>query len=360
MTDFASIRRRFPYLDECVYLNTAAAGLTFTGQGAAAAAFYDDVKSKGMNGALAWRAMAGEVAAMLARLLCTSPERIGFVGSTTEAINLLARSLPYRPGESVVVAADEFPSVRLPWDRLPGPAPEVVLVPIPREAERTEALLAAIDERTRILAVSHIHWGTGTRVDLKALAARCRKVGARLLVDGIQAVGAVPVEAELADFYCAAVFKWLISGFGLGFYVLEPSLAVELRPAFVGYFNAASTSLRYGHIDYPGLYALRSALAFLDEVGWDSIYSRVDSLGGQVMRMVDPRSLVTPASRGGIVCFRPKDAPGLLARLEHEGIYVAERGGNIRVSPHFYNSDADVERLGFALARLEGQPIDQP
>ena len=355
MLDIAKVRAAFPHLSDCVYLNTAAAGLSWSGEGRAAAEFYDFGKSRGMGGTLEWAAKVSAAKAELGNLMQVPPHCIHFVGSTTEALNLIALSLPLRPGERVVMAEDEFPSVVQAWMGWQSRGVELVQVPIAREALRTDALCEAITAGTRVLAVSHIHWRTGTRVDLERLGARCRKHDCRLIVDGVQAVGAIPVAAGIADAYCASVFKWLLSGFGLGFLTLSERLAAELTPALRGYGNEPpSRSIRYGHINYPGVYALQGTLDFMRSVGWDVIHGRVASLARRTMELLRGHGfeIITPAdAHGGIVSIQHESASTLVRSLADQAIFVEDRGPVVRASAHFYNNDEDIERFVSALAR---------
>src|SRR5215471_13083235 len=149
---------RFPYLDECVYLNTAAAGVSWIGQGQAAAEFYDRATARGFNGMSVWRKPAAQVRASIARLLNVREDEVRFVASTTEGLNLVASSLPWRRGDEVVVAADEFPSVIAACERAESMGATVCRVSIAAEADRERALIAAITPATRMLAASHVHW----------------------------------------------------------------------------------------------------------------------------------------------------------------------------------------------------------
>ncbi len=276
MLDMERIRAAFPHLARTVYLNTAAAGLSWVGLGKAAAEFYDVGKSTGMGGALDWAAKVAAAKWELANLMGVPADSIHFVGSTTEALNLVALGLPLKRGDRIVMAQDEFPSVRESWLGWQNRGVDVVQVPITHEVERTEALCAAVKPGVRALAVSHVHWRTGTQVDLVRIRACCSEYDCRLIVDGVQAVGAIPVQAGIADAYCASVFKWLLSGFGLGFVVLSERLAGELTPVLRGYNNEPpSRSLRYGHLNYPGIYALQASLEYLRSLGWDSIHAQV-------------------------------------------------------------------------------------
>jgi cysteine desulfurase / selenocysteine lyase len=356
MLDIAPTRAAFPFLTENTYLNTAAAGLSWKGQGTVAAGFFDAAKSQGVLGASQWAAKAVATKTELAALLGVPSHRIHFVGSTTEALNIVALSLPLASGARVVLADDEFPSVvHCWWSRLQSGV-ELVRVPIPDESKRTEALCAAINGRVRVLAVSHVHWRTGTRVDLEQLAQRCREHDCRLIVDGVQALGAIPVEAGVADAYCASVFKWLLSGFGLGVLVVGEQLAAELVPAVRGYRNEPpERSVSYGQVNYPGIYALQASLEYLRSVGWDNVHAQVNGLARRAMAGLHAQGfeVVTPDNgHAGIVSIRHPEASRLVSELARERIFVEDRDSIIRASPHFYNTDEEIDRFISALARL--------
>jgi cysteine desulfurase / selenocysteine lyase len=355
----ARVRAHFPFLDRCTYLNTAAAGVSWAGQGAAAAAFYDEAKSSGMAGMPVWQARAARVREQLARMTHASPHEIRFVGTTSEGINLVAHGVRYRPGEEVVMAADEFPSVRLAWDdvarRLGGPI--VRHVPVPSEAEREGALLAALTTATRVLAVSHVHWVTGTRVDLARLGAACRANGTLLVVDGVQALGAVPVDLAAVDVYCAAVFKWLLSGFGLAVLVVRDAALERLSPSFRGYNNPPpSAELQASHVNYPGIYALGGTLDHVEAtVGWSRVHARVASLVAELAGALEGRGLAVvapPGARAGIVSVPLPEPVAVRDALRARGVHVEARDGLLRISPHFYNSVDDLAAFLDALSEL--------
>jgi selenocysteine lyase/cysteine desulfurase len=356
MLELDEVRASFPYLSLCTYLNTASAGLSWHGQGAAVAEFYDTDKAKGINGMDRWRAKADAARAELASLLNVKAHNVHFVSSTTEGLNAIALSLPLMRGARVVVAEDEFPSVVLAWQSLESRGVEVVRVPIPSEAQRSDALAAAVVGGTRVLAVSHVHWRTGTRVDLAQLSAVCRKQDCRLIVDGAHAVGAVPVDGARVDAYCSPVFKWLLSGFGLGFVTLSDTLAAELTPAIRGYSNEPpSRSLTYSHINYPGIYGLHATLVRLRAIGWEKIHSRVASLSAHAANALRRSGLdvLTPErAHGGIISFRHPQGAALVQTLASQSIFVEDGGAVVRVSPHFYNTEEEVDRFVAALERL--------
>ena len=124
---------------------------------------------------------------------------VEFFSGTTDALNIIGHSIHWRAGDEVVVAEDEFPSVRLAWQAAEKAGANIKHVVIPSEAERESALIAALSVNTRVLAVAHVHTFTGTRLDLDKLGAACRSRDCLLVVDGIHALGATPVDLENVD-----------------------------------------------------------------------------------------------------------------------------------------------------------------
>jgi cysteine desulfurase / selenocysteine lyase len=352
--DIDSVRADFPHLEKCTYLNTASAGLSWAGQGRAAADFYDNAKSRGIGGQPDWASKLDDTRRELGEVIHVPPRDIHFVGSTTEALNLIALSLPLARGDQVVVAEDEFPSVVQPWMTLQSRGVQLIRVPVSRESDRTRLLCEAITDSVRVVAVSHVHWRTGGLIDLAALSKVCQQHDCRLIVDGVQAVGAVAVDAGLADAYCASVFKWLLSGFGLGFVSVSERLTQQLTPVFRGYANEPpSHSISYGHINYPGIYALRMSLEYLQSVGWEHIHGRVASLAQRSISALRERGfdVLTPeGAHAGIVSMRHPTSTRIARSLAEQSIFVEDGTPILRVSPHFYNTEDEVDRFVDAVA----------
>ncbi|MGH8320059.1 MAG: aminotransferase class V-fold PLP-dependent enzyme [Steroidobacteraceae bacterium] len=353
MTDLSAVREWFPFAGEALYLNTATAGLSWKGLGEASAAFYE-AKLRGICGRSEWVATAARARARLATLLGVDADSVSFTGNATEALNLACHGLPLPPGSRIAIAADEFPSVWQACCSLRKSGIECTPVAIPSENLRTEALAAAAAD-TQVLAVSHVHWRTGTCVDLEQLAAACARSGAWLIVDGVQAVGAMRVRAALADAYCGSSFKWLLSGFGLGFMTFSERLAQQWTPPFRGYANEwPSRDPQYGHLDYPGIYALGASLAFLGSLGWEAIFRQVAQLSARLSDQLLEHGfeVLTPrAASAGIVSISRDDAGEVVERLAQESIFVEDRDSIVRASPHFYNTEAEVDRFVAALTK---------
>lgn len=351
-----SLRDPFPHLRQCVYLDTAAVGLTWQGHGAAVARFYDEVKSRGHDARPEWLAMTRRVRERLAAWLGVTPADVTFVSNTTEALNHVAIGLRLSAGDRVVLAADEFPSVVRPWAHAQEAGAQIAHVPVADEAARSSALRDALDDRTRVLAVSHTHSGTGTTLALAPLAAACRANDALLVVDGIQALGAVPVDLAGVDVYAAAFFKWMLSGFGIGVLVTSARGRARMRPVFLGYANEADPNeLQYAHVNIPAMYGLDATLDFLEHVGWPTIHARVRELGVHLVAGARARGLdlVTPPDAcAGIYVLRCADGEGVARALGERGIRVSPRGAGIRLSPHYYNTPEEVDACLDAYALL--------
>jgi cysteine desulfurase/selenocysteine lyase len=354
--DPAPWRDAFAHLRERVYLDTAAAGLCWSGHGAAVARFYDQIKSRGFDARPEWQAMTQAVRGRLAALLGTAPDAVTFVSNATEALNLAAHSLQFAPGDRIVMAADEFPSVAQVWQVARRAGAEILTIPVPHEAERTSALLDAAGTNTRLLVVSQTHWGTGTTLDLSALGRHCRAHGTLLMVDGTQAMGAVPTDLSPVDIYAASFFKWMLSGFGIGLLATSAQARAAMQPAYQGYANLDHPDeLQYAHVNVPAMYGLDATLDFFESIGWPVVFQRVRDLGSHLVEAAARRrlDLVTPPHmRAGIFVFRCRDGEAVRLELARRNISVSARGSGIRVSPHFYNTTDDIDQCLSALADI--------
>lgn len=356
LLELPELRSGFPHLQSRIYLDTAAAGLTWQGHGAAVARFYDDIKSRGYDARPEWQAMTERVRGRLAEWLAVTAADVTFVSNSTEGLNLAALSLQFDVGDRVVLAADEFPSVARVWEAAARAGAEVVRVPIASEAVREDALLSALDGHTRVLAVSQTHSSTGTTVDLGRLSEACRRHGALLMVDGMQAMGAVPTRLAEVDIYASSFFKWMLSGFGVGVLVTSAQARASMRPAYRGYKNMDDESeLQYAHVNIPAMYGLDATLDFFERIGWQTVYRRVRDLGGHLLESAAAHRLdvVTPAgARAGIFVVRCPNGEAMQRELAASGISVSARGAGLRLSPHFYNMPEEIDRCLAAIANL--------
>ncbi len=345
----ARVRADFPYLSHRVYLLSAAVGLPFPGAAAAASQYFLDVAAHAFDARSLWHRPLTSAKERVARLLDVPIEDVGFFRNTSEVVNLVANSVKWQPGDEVVVLADEYPCNVLPWTGAEEAGATVVRVNPGNGLERQQRLLDALTKRTRVLSVSHVHYLTGTRLDLTLLGRACREVGAVLVVDGIQALGATPVDLSYVDVYGASVFKWLLSGFGTAIGVFRERARTVLTPVFRSYGNPApSTTFEYAAPNYPGLYVLDATLAYLEGLGWERVFEQVDALASHVLDALDKMQLevVTPRdAHAGVVCIDGLDSMAVAEGMKQRGVDIGGSMGPVTVAPHFYNSHEDIDRF---------------
>ena len=308
---------------------------------------------------------------LLARLLGTAPETIGIVRSTAHGISLLAQGLDWRPGDNVVGARGEYPANVYPWMALRDRGVEHRLAEPVEGRVTPDSVLSLVDDRTRVVALSHVAFWNGYRVDLSAIGAECRRRGVLFAVDAIQSVGALRVDlAELpVDFMVAAAHKWQLGPVGIGFCACRPELLPRLRPVLVGtgtvkrsdeYFDydydLRDTARRFEESQISPLLAAAYAAAvdLLLEAGPEAVERRVLDLAARLAHGLADRGceLVDPWPRtveesSGIVGFRRPGttAAELLGELEAAGVVGRVRGDCVRLSPHFYTTEEEVDRV---------------
>ncbi len=304
------------------------------------------------------------IRAASAMLLNCDPESVAVATGASHGISLVACGLDWSPGDHVVVPTGEFPSVTLPWRDLAQRGVDV-------EWADPTAVVDAIRADTRVVAVGHVNFATGRRLDLDAIGDRCRAVGALLLVDASQSLGVVPVDARSCGAAVVAVagYKWLLSPYGTGVTYVHPDWVDRFRlPTFnwatiVGAddFNKLvdlEPQQRPGAIrfDAPETAAfiqgraLAESLEFLNEVGVERIKTHVtallDRLLGALPETVAVESSLIPAHRSSIVRLVPVgDVRALYGRLYAAGIKVSLREGGLRVAPGVWNTAEDIDRL---------------
>ncbi|MEZ4711888.1 MAG: aminotransferase class V-fold PLP-dependent enzyme [Caldilineaceae bacterium] len=334
--------------------------------------FFQD-KVLGEVGRLRFEETAQRARQQVAQLFGVASDEIAFLSSTSDGVNLLAHALEWQPGDNVVICDVEFPSDVLPWTRLERAGVEIRVV---RQCDWYVALddiEAAIDARTRVVAVSHVSYFTGQRLDLAALSARVHAKGALLLVDATHAAGAVPVAAALADVVVCSCYKWLLGVHGVGIFYWNRARLPDLQPPFLGWHSAAAgpekaaptqftlraDAARFepGNPSFMNIYVLENALSRILEIGIPTIEEHVLELSSQVWQGVHDAGygLMTPAAaneRAGNICFQAPDIAGLTQALAQRGVLVWGGDGRIRVSTHLYNTEEDVAAFTGALAAL--------
>jgi len=314
-----------------------------------------------------------------ARLFSVKPEEITFLSNASEGINNVAYGLDWRSGDNVVVADVEFPSGILPWTRFEQLGVEVRVVRHKRWFIDLEDIAAMIDERTRVVTISHVSMFTGQRIDLESLSRLVRSSNALLLLDATHAAGVVPVDASLADIMVSSCYKWLLGIHGAAVFYINRERLPDFSPPFLGWnnlarhggwekpteFTAQASAHRFqpGNAGFISVYILNNALDWILKIGIDAIEQHALGLSGTLFQAVESLGfeLMTPSEdsqRAGNVCFMAENLERIRQVLEQQRIFIwgGYAGfGRLRISTHLYNDSADVERCIAALARTSHQ-----
>jgi cysteine desulfurase / selenocysteine lyase len=313
-----------------------------------------------------------------ARMIGATTEEIALVPNTTAGIGLVAEGLDWRAGDNVVTLADEFPSNAYPWLNLASRGVETRRVPTENGRLDLDQLAAAIDARTRIVSVSWVGYATGYRHDIARIVELAHERGVLVMLDAIQGVGAFPLDVQKTpvDFLAADGHKWMLGPEGAGIAYIRRENLERLRPIGIGWhsvvhsseytrieFNLKPTSGRYegGSQNMAGMLALGASLDFLHELGIERVSAailditdraceRLREIGAKIVsdRRMEHRS---GQQRSGIVAFELPDRDPLAVKKHclTRQVVLSCRSGRLRISPHAYNNEEDVERLVEAL-----------
>jgi selenocysteine lyase/cysteine desulfurase len=310
---------------------------------------------------------------LLSRLLGGSADEYALVTSTGVGLGLAAAGYAWAPGDNVVVPAGEHWNNTFPWLALRARGVDVRVVPL-RADQRLDPDQVAerVDRRTRIVAAAAVNHLTGFRADLRRLSDVAHQCGALFVVDGVQAAGVVPlnVDDDGIDVLAGAGFKWLLGLHGTGYVYVRRTAWERIQPVLPGMFAAEDdlqhlrwlpSAQRYetGSLAYALFHAWTAGLEMILEIGVPEIHARVLDLTSYLISGLRARGMtvITPAAhtgeRSAIVTFTAASHEANRAihtRLGEKGVGISLRGGQCRVSPSFYNTVEEIDRLLAALA----------
>ncbi len=321
-----------------------------------------------------------EFRATAAQLFGCSADCVAIVSSASYGITTAARNLPVRKGQSILVLAEQFPSNYYPWQRLAADnGATLKVVPWPEDCDWTRAVLDSLTADVAIAALPQVQWTSGGRLDLVRIGEACRKIGAALVLDLTQSLGALPFSAGdvQPDFAVAASYKWLLGPYSVGVFYVAPKWhgGMPLEDSWIQRANAsdfASLILYTEKYDrgarrfdmgersnFALLPAAERAMKQVLEWGVAEISETAGALNRQLAEAAAELGYTSPAEplrAPHYLALRrkeaiPKELPVILAR---EKVFVSVRGSSIRVAPHVYNTTEDGERLISCLCRIGG------
>ncbi|MFH1569331.1 MAG: aminotransferase class V-fold PLP-dependent enzyme [Gemmatimonadota bacterium] len=371
--DLAAWRSLFPVTREWIYLNHAAVSPVSSRVVEAMAAILRDVATNGIVHIDEWNALYASARRRVARLIGAGHSDISFQKNTTDGLLAIANGLDWHAGDAVLVPEGEFPANVYPWLNLARRGVSVLRVPLRDRLLRIDEVAARMGSGVRILAVSSAGFFTGVRADLDGLGKLCRERGALLVVDGIQSVGCLEIDVGATGIDCLAAdgHKWLMGPEGCAFLYTSPRARERLQVANLGWASVASahdflscdTALQpdarrfeTGTQNTAGIAGLQAAVDLLLEVGMGRVEARVLALTDRLCaglaeaghQVLSPRQ---PGAKSGIVTFTTPGRPAVEVEkvLRAAGVVATQRGGTVRLSPHFYNTEEEVDA---ALAAL--------
>ena len=362
MINWDEIRKQFPVTEKLAYLNSAAAGPVSRASQAAAAGYYEKMMSDGDVHWNRWLADREAIREKVARFINAEPEEIAFTTNTSAGMNVIVDALEDR-GE-VISSELEFPVTTLPWmhRRIP-----VHLLPAVDGEMRIEDVGSAMTAKTGVIALSHVQFSNGFRLDPEAVGTI--KGDHALVINASQSLGAFEIDAKRMkiDALCATGHKWMLSGYGSGFVFLSRELLEQTLPRSIGWLSVehpfemrndefrprhdTAARVELGCPHFAGIFSLGASVNLMSELGAANLQARVlelnrlltSRLGESGWQILSPLRQETWRSAETLVAVEKPDA--VVRHLFRRGVVVTEKPQGIRVATHFFNNEDDIERL---------------
>jgi selenocysteine lyase/cysteine desulfurase len=367
------IRHRFPIFKRRLYINSCSQGALSDAVRAAYEQYLADWDEKGAPWEY-WVERGEAARAVFARLVNAAPDEVAVTTSLSAGVSALASGLRYARRSKVVLTDWEFPTIGQIWHAQEARGARVVHVPEAGDGTiPLEHFERAIDDDTLLVSITHVCYRHGARLDVEAVTRLAHERGALVLLDAYQTIGSLPLDVrELdVDFLAAGVLKYLLGSAGLAFFYARRELVERVWPTATGWFadrdifamdhrdySPAPTASRFqsGTPPIPAIYAGIAGMELMEEIGIAETREHVLGLHARLLdglealgaRVATPRD---PERRGALLCVASTDAPALVEALDREEIVTSSRAGNLRISPHAYNSAEDVDGVLDALAR---------
>lgn len=359
--DWDSVRAEFPALANWTYLNTATFGQVPRRARAAADAHYARREEAASADFLNWFDDMDEIRALIGELIHCEAADIAFSTNASFALSLFLGGIDWKEGDKIVTLRDEFPNQYYFAASLASQGVELV------ELNEINQLPA----RTRAVILSTVNYSNGYRPDAALVSELSHRAGALVYLDGTQSVGALSFDIARVkpDVFAVDGYKWLLTPNGATFFYISPELRRTLKPSVMGWRSDKGWRLvdelnhgiallpegaeKYegGMLNFSAIYGASESIRMMLEIGTDVIEQRVLELARLTAEMLKGTGASIVNENSNIVAahWPDRDVSALARKLEEQRIVVAARHGNLRVSPHFYNNEADIERLRAAL-----------
>lgn len=365
------IRALFPAANEFTYLNSAAVSPLPTISVEAVHSQLKDVSAYGSEHFPAWIATKNRARTLVAEMLNVKPEQIAFTRNTSDGMASIALGIEWKSGDNIVSFVNEFPANFYPWRQMRDRyGVELRLCPEREGRIDLEELIGLIDKDTKVVAISAVQFASGFRADLERIGNAARAVNALFVVDVIQGLGAMSFDlpALKVDIAAGASHKWLCSPEGCGFLYVSDRARQMVEPTLVGWisvetpwdFEDKEQALKPNALAWESgtgpsalFYGMEQSLKLLSDAGPDKIDKYLLGLSDMLCELLTGKEYELISSRkagerSAIVCVKHRGgtpSSEIAERLQKENIIVSPRGDRLRISPHFYNNETDIERL---------------
>ncbi len=365
--DWNAVRREFPAVENWTYLNTATFGQLPRRGVEAVARHFAHRDELACWDFLTWYDDADRLRAKIARLIQCAAGDIAFVPNATTALGILLSGIDWRAGDQILTLEHEFPNNLYAPSMLGQFGVEMVEC-------AWERLCATVNERTRLVLISSANYNTGFAPPLDQLSEFLRSRGVLLYIDGTQSVGALRFDTARIqpDMLAVHAYKWMLAPNGAGFFYMRPQVREWLPPNAIGWrshhdwrnvdnlhhgapeLTATAEKYEGGAVSSALLYALEASVDLMLEIGPERIEQRVLGLAQKTRAILREHGGTVEDFASPIVAarFEGRDVSALARALKEQRVLVAARRGHLRVSPHFYNNEQDLETLASALQRL--------
>ncbi len=352
-----AIRDGYPSLKGRTYLNTATYGQLSLRTQAAVAGHFERRNERACKDFLDWFQDMDELRALIAQLVHCQPDDVAFTMNAASALSLFLGGINWQPGDRIVTLTNEFPNQFYYANWLGSRGVELLELPE----------ITTLPERTKAIAISSVSYMNGARPDLANICRLAREAGALTFIDGTQSLGALrfSIADVQPDFYAVDGYKWLLCPNGATFFCVSPQLRRTLDPNVIGWrsdkgwrsvtdlnhgvprFPEAAERYEGGMVNFPSLYGMAESIRTFLELGPERIETRVLDLAAQTAALLRESGATIQNENTNIVAahWPGRDASQIARQLGEMDIIVAARHGNLRVSPHFYNNEADLAAL---------------
>ena len=360
-----SLRDRFPIFQTKTYFNSCSQGALSTDVQQAYAQYLKDWDEKGSPWEL-WVERSETARQAFAGLINADANEVADCTSVSAGVSALASALDFGGARNKVVVSDfEFPTIAQIWHAQEARGARVVHVPAAGNVIPLERFADAIDERTKIVSITHVCFRNGSKLDVPAIVEMAHRKGALVLLDAYQTLGTMPIDVKTlkVDFLAGGVLKYLLASAGLAFLYVRKEFIPDLRPTSIGWFSQANifamdiyantpspTARRFesGTPPIPSIYAGIAGMKLIQSAGLEKIEAHLREITGAIKegamrRGFNLASPVDPAKHGALITLRSHKVDLLVKRLEADGIVTSSRDNNLRLSPHLYNDQRDVD-----------------